>query len=86
MLLLNLFHYQFLLDINQDGGRKSLLSLDILEIYQTSNEFLHDYDSGWSDPVYSFDFTEDNSYILLDAGLLAGSGKGDMFAYIPKSN
>jgi hypothetical protein len=79
-------YLEFLLDINQSGGSKSKLSLDVLEIYQTNDQYLHDYPTalGWGTRVYALDALEESS-ILLDAHLNPGSGKGDMFAYIPKS-
>jgi len=79
-------YYEFLLDINEPGGSKSLVTLDRLEFYtsdipsQTTTDV-----SSLGILRWSLDFRED-SYILLDASRNHGSGSGDMYAYIPASN
>ena len=93
-------YLEFMLDINQDrGGENALLSLDKLQLYQ-GNEALVKYFKGESfngtylggldKPIWDLDYgvnpnnPEDN-WITLNYELNAGSGKGDMFAYIPTS-
>jgi len=76
-------YYEFLLDINEPGGSKSLITLDRLEFYtsiipsQTTTDV-----SSLGTLRWSLDYRED-SYILLDAARNHGSGSGDMYAYIP---
>jgi len=77
---------EFLLDINQDkSADPSYLSLDTIEIYlnnTTSN--IDDY-SLLGTPVYNMDAGGGDNWILMDYALNAGSGAGDIFAYIPES-
>lgn len=78
---------EFLLDINEQAGKRSLLSLDKLMIFQESVPDL-------SVPVgqlaslgtlaYDLDQGRDN-WIALEYRLNPGSGWGDMYAYIPTS-
>jgi hypothetical protein len=83
---------QFLLDINQDKNENKdgqLISLDKLEIYQTDTAYLHDYTNSYSTDwagklIYSMDAIQNYS-IILNYELNAGSGSGDMYAYIPVS-
>lgn len=78
---------EFLLDINEQSGNKSLLSLDKLMIFQESvgdlcvpvGEL-----AGLGKLVYDLDQGGDN-WIALDYRLNSGSGGGDMYAYIPTS-
>ncbi len=83
-------YYEFILDINQRGAAP-LLSLDMIQVFQRATAF-----SGpaWpradlGTPIYDLDdpvgeSTADN-WIKLDYSLQAGSGKGDVFFYLPKS-
>ncbi len=79
---------EFLLDINQKASQP-LLSLDELRLYVGGAGNLHGYSpfdrtlSGLN-AVYDLDDGGDN-WILLNARLNQGSGKGDMLAYIPDS-
>ena len=73
---------EFLVDINQDG--QNLLSLDGLEIALHASGNLIGYSTIFASPIYDMDAGEDN-WILLDYSLNAGSGAGDMLAYIPDS-
>ncbi len=76
-------YYRLLLDVNEPGGEKSLISLDRLEFYtsdvggQTTTDI-----SSLGILRWSLDGAGD-SYVLLDAGRNSGSGSGDMYAYIP---
>jgi hypothetical protein len=75
---------EFLLDINEaNGGKKSLLSLDTIEIYLADAGDIGRY-SKLGTAVFDLDARRD-SWILLDAKLNNGSGSGDMLAYIPNS-
>lgn len=75
---------EFLLDINQDkSADPSYLSLDTIEIYLNGDAGIDTY-SLLGTPVYDLDSGGDN-WILMDYALNAGSGAGDIFAYIPES-
>jgi hypothetical protein len=72
--------YEFGLDINQDGSNP-LLSLDAVQIYlYTVGDYKGDV-SGLGSPLYDLG----DNWIALNYDLGAGSGQGDMYAYIPKS-
>ena len=79
-------YYKLLLDVNEPGGEKSLISMDRLEFYtsdvggQTTTDI-----SSLGVLRWSLDGAGD-SYVLLDAGRNHGSGSGDMYAYIPVAN
>ena len=76
-------YYKLLLDVNEPGGGKSLISMDRLEFYtsniggQTTTDI-----SSLGILRWSLDGAGD-SYVLLDAARNHGSGSGDMYAYIP---
>jgi len=72
---------EFLLDINEANGRKSLLSLDTIEVYLAGEGDIGSY-SELGAAVFNLDAGADNG-ILLNAALNSGSGSGDMRAYIP---
>jgi hypothetical protein len=72
---------EFLLDIDQS---QPLLSLDKLEVYLEAIPNLNNYPSTFTTLVYDLDAGED-SWIKLDYTINAGSGAGDMLAYIPDS-
>ncbi|MBI1831949.1 MAG: hypothetical protein HYR84_10920 [Planctomycetes bacterium] len=79
---------EFLLDINQKASQP-LLSLDELRIFMGGAPNLTGYDGAAHqltglNAVYDLDAGGDN-WIVLDARLNQGSGKGDMLAYIPDS-
>ena len=74
---------EFLLDINQRNNNP-LLSLDAIQIYRASTKDLIGPVAGLGTPVYNLDAGKDN-WIKMDYSLNAGSGSGDMFAYIPNS-
>src|SRR5712691_11699355 len=78
-------YFQILLDVNEPGGDKSLISLDRLEFYTspTGSQTTTDL-SQLGTLRWSLDGAGD-SYVLLDASRNSGSGSGDMFAYIPVS-
>jgi hypothetical protein len=81
---------EFLLDINQKMSQP-LLSLDQLRIYVGSAPNLLGYDpttNTLAGLTPLFDLNADGSssnWITLNARIHAGSGVGDMFAYIPNS-
>jgi len=74
---------QFLLDINQ-AKDASKLSLDTIEIYVSEYPDLtgHPGFGGNATKVLDLDGGGD-AWILLDASIGGGSGKSDMYAYIP---
>ncbi len=81
----SVWYREFLLDINEvNDVPKNLLSLDKLQIFLGSAGDLHGYPSGLGTLIYDLDAGADN-WIKLDYNLNAGSGGGDMFAYIPDS-
>lgn len=75
-------YYQFLLDVNEAGGNKSLISLDSLQLYtsETGSKTTADVRS-----LGTLRYDMGDNWVLLDASRNSGSGSGDMFAYIPKS-
>jgi hypothetical protein len=58
--------------------------LDKLEIYLEADPSIGLYPDNFTTLVYDLDAGEDN-WIILDYSLNAGSGAGDMLAYIPDS-
>ncbi len=73
-------YYEFLLDVNEPGGNKSLISLDELRIHVAALPDLDDSQLGT--PVFDLD-SGGNRSIILDAGLVgSGSGDGDMLMLI----
>lgn len=73
---------EFLLDINENtGSNQELLSLDRLQIFQSNAGNVNQY-ANLGTKVY--DLGSGNT-IVLNYALNAGSGLGDMFAYIPDS-
>ena len=79
-------YYKLLLDVNEPGGEKSLISMDRLEFYTSSVGGQTTTDiSSLGILRWSLDGAGD-SYVLLDAGRNHGSGSGDMYAYIPVAN
>jgi hypothetical protein len=79
----NVSYYKLLLDVNEPGGSKSLVSLDRLEFYTSDVGGKTTTDIGSLGVLrWSLDEVGDNS-ILLDAARNHGSGSGDMYAYIP---
>lgn len=76
-------YFKLLLDVNEPGGTKSLISLDSLQFYtspvgsQTTTNV-----SSLGTLRYSFGATDS---VILDASRNSGSGSGDMYAYIPTS-
>lgn len=79
-------YYKLLLDVNEPGGNRSLISLNRLEFYTSSQGSQTTLDiSSLGTLRYSLDSGGDNS-ILLDGSRNHGSGSGDMYAYIPASN
>src|SRR2546423_5083004 len=76
-------YFKLLLDVNEPGGNKSLISLDQLQFYtspvgsQTTTNV-----SSLGTLRYSFGSTD---AVILDASRNNGSGSGDMYAYIPTS-
>ncbi len=86
VLMNGVLYYKLLLDANEPGGTKSLISLDRLEFYtsplasQTTTNV-----SSLGALRYSLDGAGD-TFVLLDASRNHGSGSGDMYAYIPAAD
>ena len=79
-------YYKLLLDVNEPGGEKSLISMDRLEFYTSDVGGKTTTDiSSLGILRWSLDGAGD-SYVLLDAARNHGSGSGDMYAYIPVAN
>lgn len=77
-------YYEFGLDINQSGNDGGVgLVLDDVRIFQFAGAFEHDYPTAWGTPVWAMDFTGTDNEIFLNYSLNSGSGKGDMFLYVP---
>lgn len=72
---------EFLLDLNENGPGK-LISLDQLQISLQATGDMDDYSTIFSSPVYDLG---DDSWIMMNYDLNAGSGSGDVLAYIPDS-
>jgi hypothetical protein len=78
-------YYQILLDVDEPGGSKSLISLDSLQFYTSSTGSKTTTDLSQLGTLrWSLDGSED-SYVMLDASRNSGSGSGDMYAYVPAS-
>lgn len=75
-------YYQFLLDVNEPGGNKSLISLDSLKLFtsDTGSKTTSDINS-----LGTLRYDMGDNWVLLDASRNSGSGSGDMNAFIPKS-
>jgi hypothetical protein len=76
-------YFQLLLDVNEPGGSKSLVSLTELQIYtsgtgsQTTSNV-----ASLGTLRYDLDGNGDNT-VVFDASLNHGSGSGDAYIYIP---
>jgi hypothetical protein len=70
---------ELLLDIDQSAR---YISLDKLEVYLEATDNIGLYPDNFTTLVYDLDAGED-SWIKLDYTINAGSGAGDMLAYIP---
>jgi len=98
---LGTYYREFLLDLNQTGGGGSLLSLNRLEIYTSASGGLtaYPFDDGTGPTatrVYDLDAgtagidtaspSTDGNWVLMDADLSSGSGKGDIRVFVPQAN
>jgi hypothetical protein len=77
-------YFKLLLDVNEPGGRKSLISLDQLQFY-TSTVGSQTTPSVGSLGTLRYSFDSGDS-VILDASRTHGRGSGDMYAYIPTSD
>jgi hypothetical protein len=77
-------YFKLLLDVNEPGGKKSLISLDQLQFY-TSSVGSQTTTSVGSLGTLSYSFNAGDG-VILDAARNHGSGSGDMYAYIPTSD
>jgi len=77
-------YFKLLLDVNEPGGSKSLISLDQLQFYTSTAGSQTTTNVGSLGSLrYTFG-SEDR--VILDASRNHGSGSGDMYAYIPTSD
>jgi len=73
---------EFLLDLNEGKNKKSLISLDALNIHLENTGNLSGYPGSFSSSIY----TLGANWIKLDGGLgKPGGGRSDIAAYIPSS-
>jgi hypothetical protein len=77
-------YFKLLLDVNEPGGKKSLISLDQLQFYTSTVGSKTTTDVS-SLGTLRYTFSAGDS-VILDASRNHGSGSGDMFAYIPASD
>src|SRR2546421_6850543 len=77
-------YFKLLLDVNEPGGKKSLISLDQLQFY-TSSVGSQTTSKVGSLGTLRYTFGSGDS-VILDASRNHGSGSGDMYAYIPTSD
>src|SRR5438874_10367664 len=77
-------YFKLLLDVNEPGGSKSLISLDQLQFY-TSKVGSQTTSNVGSLGTLRYTFSSGDS-VILDASRNHGSGSGDMYAYIPTSD
>src|SRR5438045_8286643 len=77
-------YFKLLLDVNEPGGSKSLISLDQLQFY-TSKVGSQRTSNVGSLGTLRYTFSSGDS-VILDASRNHGSGSGDMYAYIPTSD
>ncbi len=76
-------YFKLMVDINEPGGSKSLLSLDQLQFYTSPNGSATTTNiSSLGTLRYSFSAGDQ---VLMDAARNHGSGSGDMYAFIPVS-
>jgi hypothetical protein len=82
--------YEMTMDNNQPGGDNELLTLEIMDVYQTHSQFIYPYGNltsqhrAWSLDTYStFPTPSVDRYVLFDAKYGAGSGKLDVKIFIP---
>jgi hypothetical protein len=79
------FYYEFLLDINQiQANDKNYLSLDMLQLFVSETSGNHGYPEGLGMKVYDLDPVNEDNWIKLKDHQ-GGSGKADLFVYIPSS-
>lgn len=77
-------YFKLLLDVNEPGGKRSLISLDQLQFY-TSSIGGQTTSNVASLGTLRYTFGSGDS-VILDASRNHGSGSGDMYAYIPTSD
>jgi hypothetical protein len=76
-------YFQLLLDVNEPGGSKSLISLTDLRLYTSSTGSQTTSNIGSLGTLqYNLDSNGDNT-VIFDASLNNGSGSGDAYIYIP---
>lgn len=80
-------YYQFLLDVNEPGQGKSLISLDNLQLYTSATGSQSTTNvSSLGTLRYSLDSNGQDNTVLIDADRNSGSGSGDVLISIPVSN
>src|SRR5437763_9557031 len=77
-------YFKLLLDVNEPGGSKSLISLDQLQLYTSTVGSQTTTNVGLLGTLrYTFG---SGDRVILDASRNHGSGSGDTYAYIPASD
>lgn len=80
-----ILYREFRLDINESkAGDNPMLSLDQLQIFQSTSGGAHDYPNDLGTLIYDLDAGSDR-WVLLNYALNHGSGSGDMSVLIPNS-
>lgn len=79
-------YYQILLDVNEPGGNRSLITLDKLQFYTSSQGSQTTLDvSSLGTLRYDLDAGSDGQ-VIIDAARNHGSGSGDVNIFIPASS
>jgi len=79
------YYREFTMDANQEGGTYAkYLTLEQMKVYQTNNNTLHNYPTGWPAPIWDLDGGEDR-FVTYNGQYSAGSGKLDVKIFIPDS-
>lgn len=86
-------YYVFVVDSNEPGGGgNEFISLDDFKIFigdETDPTSLPQseaaLETSFGTPIYQMNLSGEQNHILLDSSLFPGSGKMDLFVFIPKS-
>jgi hypothetical protein len=79
-------YFRILLDVNEPGGNKSLITLDSLQLYTSAQGSQTTSNVATLGTLrYNLDLGGNNS-VIIDASRNNGSGSGDVYIYIPTAN